>query len=117
MPWARPSLAAPDVAGADDDGDLDAQIAQPADLASDDVGLVRVDAEAAFAGQGFAAQLEQDATIAQRAHQSAHSPTSRRAKRRTTMFSPSLAILPVIRSLILTLSSLMKGCSSRQFSS
>ena len=53
-------LAAPQIARADHDGDFCAQVAQPAHLAGHDVGLVRINAEAAFAGQGLAAQLQQD---------------------------------------------------------
>jgi len=44
-------------------------------------------------------------------------PTLKRAKRRTVMFSPSLATFCAISSLMLTDWSLMKGCSSRQTSS
>ncbi len=44
-------------------------------------------------------------------------PTLKRAKRRTVMFSPSLPTFCAISSLMLTVWSLMKGCSTRQTSS
>ena len=45
------------------------------------------------------------------------SPTLKRAKRRTEMFSPSLPITVAISCVMVTDCSLMKGCSSRQTSS
>ena len=45
------------------------------------------------------------------------SPTLKRAKRRTAMFSPSLPIFVAISCAIEMVWSLMKGCSSRQTSS
>src|SRR5580658_102332 len=45
------------------------------------------------------------------------SPTLKRAKRRTLMFSPSLPIFAAMSCAIDTVWSLMKGCSSRQTSS
>src|SRR6185437_15017893 len=45
------------------------------------------------------------------------SPTLKRAKRRTMMFSPSLPTFCAINWLMVTVCYLMKGCSSRQTSS
>src|ERR1700680_5035343 len=45
------------------------------------------------------------------------SPTLNRAKRRTAMFSPSLPTLAAMSCAMLTVWSLMNGCSSRQTSS
>jgi hypothetical protein len=45
------------------------------------------------------------------------SPTLKRAKRRTTMFSPSLPILVATNWPMLTVWSRINGCSSRQTSS
>ena len=87
-------LAAPDVAGADHDGDFDAQLAQAADLAGDDVGLVRDRCRSRLRRPGLRhpASAGCDDSAA-RSSVVTQPPTSKRAKRRTTMFSPSLAIV------------------------
>src|SRR5262249_44918097 len=50
--------AAPDIAAADDDGDADTELGEATDLLGDFVQHLGVDAEAALAHEGFAAELE-----------------------------------------------------------
>ena len=99
--------AAEDVAAADDDADLDAELVDRGDLARDERAESRIHAILAVAEEGLAGQLQQDALVLDRripigpgrpgiAHSS--SPTSKRTKRRTLMFSPIVAIALVISS-------------------
>ena len=99
--------ATEDVAASDDDADLDAELVDRGDLAGDERAERGIDAVLAIAQQGLARQLQQDALVAHRlvavhpgdpglAHSS--SPTSKRTKRRTLMFSPIVAIALVISS-------------------
>ena len=55
--------AAEDVAAADDDGRLDAEALDLADVAGDARGDGGIDAELLVAHQGFARQLEEDALV------------------------------------------------------
>ena len=55
--------AAEDVAAADDDGRLDAEALNLADVARDARGDRRIDAELLLAHQGFAGQLEENALV------------------------------------------------------
>ena len=99
----RRGQAAEDVAAADDDPDLDAEAVDLGDLAGDERADRRVDAVLTVPEQRLAGQLEQDPPVAQRrdgggglGHSS--SPSAKRVKRRTRMFSPIVAIFSVIRS-------------------
>src|SRR3990172_9520941 len=58
-----PSPPPPQIAGADDDRHLDAEIHDPFDVARHRLGAQWVDAEALRAGQGLTSQLEQNATV------------------------------------------------------
>ena len=96
-------------------GDLFGQASDP----------LRIDAEARAAGQHFAAQLQNDALVLRHAPAryslggdwsavssiSAASPTLKRTNRETEMFSPTLAIMVLIRSPTVVEFSRMKGCS------
>ncbi len=63
MPLAAAGEAAEDVAAADDDGDLAAGRDCFGDVASETLGDGHVDAEIAFAHQGFAGELEQQPPV------------------------------------------------------
>ena len=122
---------------------LDVEVDDPLDLARDGLGDGRVDAEGRLAHQRFAAQLEQGPgrtspprrqlpfarprrpaspgfrrrLLVELVGRGRSAPTSKRAKRRTTMFSPSLPMAAWTRSRIVRFGSLMKGWSSRQTAS
>ena len=64
MPLRAGRQAAEDVAAADDDGGLDAELLDLADVLGDLRGDGRVDAELLLAHQGFAGELEEDAAVA-----------------------------------------------------
>ena len=96
-----------DVAAPDDDAHLHAELVDRGDLAGDERAEPRIHAVLAIAEEGLAGQLQQDPPIADRpvslgpgrpgvTHSS--SPTSKRTKRRTLMFSPIVAIALVISS-------------------
>ena len=63
MPRLAAGQAAKDVAAADHDDHLHAQIAHFADLLGHALHRFGVDADAAFAAQGFAAEFEQDPAV------------------------------------------------------
>ena len=63
MPRALAARPRKDVAAADDDGDLDAELLDLADLAGDLRGDRRVDPEGLVAHQGFAGEFEEDAGV------------------------------------------------------
>lgn len=105
--------AAEDIAAADDNGHFDVH--------RDDVGNFfcqpfenrGLNAIALLTGQHFSADFQQDAAVVGRTHAW---PSWNRVNRRTFMFSPILAICCASRSLMTTDGSLMKACSSKQFS-
>ena len=139
--------AAKKVSSANDDGNLHAQRVNVGKFGCDLVNARRIYAEALISGESFARKFQQDAFKDGFRHVSdiiAHSkkghlsvplnhsgfcsgfematvspasPTLKRAKRRTEMFSPSLPILVVISWEIVCVWSLMKGCSYKQTSS
>src|SRR5262245_5155513 len=96
-------LATPEIAAADDHAHLHAARDHRRHLAGDGLDGSWVNAEGRRALHGLPAQLEQDATKAQLAVRSAvvagahPPPSSKRAIRRMTMFSPSLAMPSVTR--------------------
>ncbi len=102
---AGTDLAPPDVAAADDDGDVGLEVL--ADL-DDLVGQLpddgAVDAEAALAGEGLPGELEDDPRPARLGHRSVRPRRPTTWANRTMSASPSSA-------LIVTLSSLTKPCS------
>src|SRR6202011_5083859 len=136
-----------EVAASDHEPDLDAGFGNLGDLGSQLFDALRIDAERCAAGQCFTAQLEQDSVefghgLAEEHRQecacarrracatydcggevsgvssiTAASPTLKRTKRDTEMFSPSFAMALLMRSPTVVPFSLMKGCSYRQTSS
>lgn len=66
--FSRTGQAAPDVAAADDDGDLDAELIDFDDLLGNGFNRFRVDTIPLFASQCFAAQFQYDAMILFRFH-------------------------------------------------
>ena len=92
-------LHAPDdIASAHDDGDVHPFVSDGLDLARHQVQHLRVDPRPARARQRLAAQLEEDAPVGGPRRSGHHSPNRKRANRRTWMFSPVLAITPLMRS-------------------
>ena len=108
-------LHAPDdIAPAHDDGHVHPVVSDGLDLARHQVQHLRVDARPAGARQRLPAQFEQDAPVGGPRHSGRHSPNRKRAKRRTWMFSPVLAITPLIRSPTVWFGSRMNGWLNRQ---
>ena len=66
--FGRTGQAAPDIAAADDDGDLNIELIDFDDLFGNRFYRFRVDAVALFAGQCFAAQFQYDTIIFFRFH-------------------------------------------------
>src|SRR3972149_1151922 len=95
-------VAAGEGAPAGDAGHLDARRGDILNLLGDQPQHRRVQRVGTAAGQRFPAELEEDAPVARRlrGHRSGrcYSPTLNRAKRRTWIFSPTLATVSVIRS-------------------
>ncbi len=111
-----------DVAAADDDGDLHAAVDRGADLLRDEHARLRVDAVLARAEERLAGELEQDPAVTgaliERPGLSGSggavghsaSPSWKRTKRRTRMFSPMRAMASVTSSpTVISVS--RKGCS------
>ena len=73
MPAAPPAHAAEDVAAADHDADLDAELGHLRDLGDDALDGRAVDAVGVIAHQGFAGELEQDALVRGASRQSRRS--------------------------------------------
>src|SRR5262249_41062369 len=116
--------AAEDVAAADDNGHLDAQLDDLPHLGRDAVEHRRVDPVALAPGQRLTREFQDDTAVGGawgagvRRHGYPASPTWNREKRRTTMRSCVCAFTPSTRSLTLVLpvASFTNGCSSRHCS-
>ena len=92
--------AAVDVAGADDDRDLDAPVADLAHLARDPLDLGGIGAVFEVAHQRLARELQQDPLEAGLGPRLYSPPTSKRAKRAIRTFSPVFAARSVLSSSI-----------------
>ena len=117
--------ASKEVAAAHHESDLNAGSRHLGDLGRQGAYTVVTDAEGSPASQDLAAELEDDALVFRHSgrYYSAGgavsavssictaSPTLKRTKRETEMFSPSLAIFALIRSATVVVFSLIKGCS------
>ena len=119
-----PAVAAEDVAAADHDGELDAEVPDLLELSGDGGDPLEIDALAPGPEKGLAGQLQEDPLISGfRLRHGAppsrqdHLPISYRVKRPTLMFSPILATADWMSWRMVTLSSLMKIWSRRQTSS
>ena len=113
-----------DVAAADHDPDVHTELVDGADLGRDRADDIEVDPILALAEQRLPAQLEEDSAVLRTlagavrggGDWSQASLTSKRAKRRTTMFSWSREMVSLTTSSIGVLLSRTHGCFIRQFS-